>query len=243
MPSTGKKDRVTRVTKVHQVRDIVRVDRADNEGTGSATEILDHRQTHASVNPDTRNKGKNTAELPSSGPSSDAPELQQAAKLLTEAEKLLRQTPQGGRRQVNTAHDDQAGPSGQLEMGSSDAVPDTQHQIEEVDPDTVEDGEQDEPEVEEPESSIAALSERSASMESVENTTATKGDATSKAQSPDKVCKLLTVSYSSRTDAYILDACNFHQYKQALHAHTFYYLYIPAQSTKVAAGCSLMFLN
>ena len=180
--ATGKKGKITRVTKVHQVRDIVRVDRADNEGTGPATEILDHRQTHASVTP-ADNKGKSTAELPSSGQSSDAPERQQAAKLLTEAEKLLRQGPQRG---------DQAGPSGQLEMGSSDdAVPDTQHQIEEVDPDTVEDGEQDEPQVEEPESSIAALSEHSASMESVENLTATKGDVTSKAQSPDKVCKLL----------------------------------------------------
>lgn len=204
MPTSvaGKKGRVTRVTKVHQVRDIVRVDRADNEGTGPATEILDHRQTHASITPDNRNKGKHTAELPScaptraatpAGPSSDAPELQQAAKLLTEAEKLLRQPPQGGTRQVTTARDDQAGPSGHLEMGSSDdAVPDTQHQIEEVHPDTVEeDGEQDEPQVEEPESSIAALSERSASMESDENTTATKGNATSKAQSPDKVCELL----------------------------------------------------
>ena len=181
--ATGKKGKVTRVTKVHQVRDIVRVDRADNEGTGPATEILDHRQTHASITPNNQNKGKSTAELPSSGPSSDAPERQQAAKLLTEAEKLLRQAPQRG---------DQAGLSGQLEMDSSDdAVPDTQHQIEEVDPDTVEDGEQDEPQVEEPESSIAALSEHSASMESVENLTATKGDVTSKAQSSDKVCKLL----------------------------------------------------
>ena len=199
IPSTVKKGRVIRVTRVHEERDIVRVDRDNNDGSGPSTEVLDHRQTRSSITPDKRNKGKTAAALPSSvpldvatgsGPSSDVPDSQRAAELLAQAEKLLRQPIQGGTRQVTTAHDNQAGPSRQLELGSSvDAVPDTQYEIEEVHPDTAEDGEQDEPQVEEPESSIAAPSGRSASMESVENTAATKGDAISKAQSPDKVNK------------------------------------------------------
>ena len=196
-PSTVKKGRVTRVTKVHEERDIVRVDREHNDGSGPTTEVLDHRQTRSSITPDNRNRGKNTDALPSTEtfdgatniyPSSDVRDRQKAAELLTEAEKLLRQPIQGGTRQVTTAHDDQAGPSRQLEFGSPvDAVPDTQHQIEEVDPDTAEDVEQDEPRVEEPASSIAASSARSASVESAGNIAAMNGDATSKAQSPDKV--------------------------------------------------------
>ena len=196
-PSTVTKGRVTRVTKVHEERDIVRVDRKKNDDSRPTTEVLDHRQTRSTITPDKRNKGKTTAALPSSvmsdaandaGPSSDIPNSQKAAELLTEADKLLRQPIQGGTRQVTTAHTDQAGPSRQLEPGSAvDILPDTQHQIEEVHPDTAEDGEQGEPEVEEPESSIAAASGRSASVESAENTAAAKGEATSKAQSPDKV--------------------------------------------------------
>ena len=176
-PATVKKGRVTRVTRVHEERDIVRVNRENSDGPEPTTEVLDHRQTRSSITPDKRNKGKTTAALPSfvrldavtdASPSSDAPDSQKAAALLTEAEKLLRQPIQGGTRQITTAHTDQAGPSRQLELDSSDdAVPDTQHQIEEVHPDTAEDAEQLEPQVEEPESLIAAP------------------------QSPDRVSKLL----------------------------------------------------
>ena len=232
LPSTVKKGRVTRVTSVHEERDIVRVDRENNDGSGPSTEVLDHRQTRSSISPDKRNKGKTTAALPSSvtlnaatgsGPSSDVPDSQKAAELLTEAEKLLRQPIQGGTRQITMAHNDQAGPSRQLELGPSvDAVPNTQHQIEEVHPDTAEDGEQDEPQVEEPESSVAAPSGRSASMESAENTAATKAHATSKAQSPDKVNKPLCEQASlTRCPAcmqiqYVLGACKYYQCKQLL---------------------------
>lgn len=234
-PSTVKKGRVTRVTRVREERDIVRVDRENNDGSGPTTEVLDHRQTLSSITPDNRNKGKNTAALPSTetfngatdaGPSSDVRDRQKAAELLTEAEKLSRRPIQGGKRrkrQVTTAHDDQAGPSRQLELGSSvDAVPDTQHRIEEVDPDTAEDGEQDEPQVEEPASSIAAPSGRSASVEPAGNAAVIKGDATSKAQSPDKVTSCCTNEQTPLTKTscvqvqYIVGACNFHQCNQLL---------------------------
>ena len=198
-PTTVKKGRVTRITKVHEERDIVRIERENSDGSGPVAEVLDHRQTRTSVTPSNRHKGKHSAALhspetlPETGagsPSSDVLDSQKAKELLREAEKLLRQPIQGGTRHVTTARDDQAGPSQQLELGSSvDAVPDTQHQIEEVHPDTAEDAEQAEPQVEEPESSLAALSGRSAPMESPDNNAATKEDATSRAQSPNKVSK------------------------------------------------------
>ena len=200
MPTTPtvKKGRVTRVTKVHEERDIVRIERDD--GSGPVAEVLDHRQIRSSVTPSkNKGKGKATAALPSSetlnaaspdGSSLDVLDSQQAEELLTEAEKLLRQPIQGGTRHVDTTHT-QAGPSQQLELGSpDDAVPDSHHHIKEVHPDTAEDGTQADFEVEEPESSMAAPSGGSGPKESAKHAAATKGDATSKVQSPDKVSKL-----------------------------------------------------
>lgn len=192
---TVKKGRVTRVTKVHEERDLVRVERDD--GSGPVAEVLDHRQIRSSVAPARRkSKGKILATLPSSetetaagpgGETSDVLDSQEAEELLSEAEKLLRQPVQGGTRHVTAEHSTQAGPSQQLELGSADdAVPDSQHHIEEVHPDTAEDGQQAEFEVEEPESSMAALSGSSGLLEARKHGAAAKGDATSKAQSPDK---------------------------------------------------------
>lgn len=196
---TVKKGRVTRVTKVHEERDLVRVERDD--GSGPVAEVLDHRQIRSSVAPARRkSKGKILATLPSSetetaagpgGETSDVLDSQEAEELLSEAEKLLRQPVQGGTRHVTAEHSTQAGPSQQLELGSADdAVPDSQHHIEEVHPDTAEDGQQAEFEVEEPESSMAALSGSSGLLEARKHGAAAKGDATSKAQSPDKVSNL-----------------------------------------------------
>lgn len=162
---SGKKGRVTRVTRVHEDRDIVRVERAGDEASDPVVEVADHRQTRSSVSH--RNKSKQAAALPSPGASQsaavarkDALNSQEAEELLSEAEELLHEPIQGGKRIVTTHYND-AGPS-RLETGggaeSVDAAPDTQHQIEEVHPDTVED-EVVEPHVEEPDSDVPASPE------------------------------------------------------------------------------------
>lgn len=171
-PSTGKKGRVTRVTRVNVDREVVRVER---EGDGHpVADVVDHRQTRTSVTH--RNNGKQAAALPSSdhdkealGAANDASDSQEAEELLSEAEELLHEPILGGKRSVTSRHRDGAGPSRLGEDGaggSLDAVPDTQHQIEEVHPETVEDEVQAEPHVEEPESSVSGPPERSAPAKS-----------------------------------------------------------------------------
>ena len=171
-PSTGKKGRVTRVTRVNVDREVVRVER---EGDGHhVADVVDHRQTRTSVTH--RNNGKQAAALPSSdhdkealGAANDASDSQEAEELLSEAEELLHEPILGGKRSVTSRHRDGAGPSRLGEDGaggSLDAVPDTQHQIEEVHPGTVEDEVQAEPHVEEPESSVSGPPERSAPAKS-----------------------------------------------------------------------------
>ena len=171
-PSTGKKGRVTRVTRVNVDHELVRVEREGDEHT--VADVVDHRQTRTSVTH--RNKGKQVAALPSSdhdtkalGPANDASDSQEAEELLSEAEELLHEPIQRGKRSVTSRHRDGAGPSRFGEDGaggSLDAVPDTQHQIEEVHPGTVEDEVQAEPHVEEPESSVSGPPERSAPAKS-----------------------------------------------------------------------------
>ena len=62
---SGKKGRVTRVTRVHEDRDIVRVERAGDEASAPVVEVADHRQTRSSVSQ--RNKSKQAAALPVAG--------------------------------------------------------------------------------------------------------------------------------------------------------------------------------
>lgn len=212
-PSTGKKGRVTRVTRVNVDHELVRVEREGDEHT--VADVVDHRQTRTSVTH--RNKGKQVAALPSSdhdtkalGPANDASDSQEAEELLSEAEELLHEPIQRGKRSVTSRHRDGAGPSRFGEDGaggSLDAVPDTQHQIEEVHPGTVEDEVQAEPHVEEPESSVSGPPERSApaksggivprmkgiltsivhiGQEGPSRDAADKEEATSKVTSPDK---------------------------------------------------------
>jgi hypothetical protein len=171
--SPGKKGRVTRVTKVHEDRDTVRVVREGDEGVGPVAEVVDHRQTRSSVSH--RNKGKKAAALPSPGatetavvPRSDALDSPETEDLLSEAEAILHEPIQGGKRNVTTSHNDEAGPSRLDHRGEgepADALPDTQHQIEEVHPETVEDGTA-EPHIEEPDSDVPASPERSAPAKS-----------------------------------------------------------------------------
>ncbi len=171
--SPGKKGRVTRVTRIHEDRDIVRVTREGDEGDGPVAEVVDHRQTRSSVSH--RNKSMKAAALPSPGatetsvvPRSDALDSPETEDLLSEAEAILHEPMQGGKRNVTTLHNDEAGPS-RLDHGGesepADAVPDTQHQIEEVHPETVEDGTA-EPHIEEPDSDAPASPERSAPAKS-----------------------------------------------------------------------------
>ncbi|KAL0037424.1 hypothetical protein WJX79_007416 [Trebouxia sp. C0005] len=75
---------------------------------------------------------------------------------------------QGGKRNVTTLHSEEAGPSRQDHAGESDttdAMPDTQHRIEEVHPETVQDGTA-EPHIEEPDSDVPASPERFAPAKS-----------------------------------------------------------------------------
>ncbi len=171
--SPGKKGRVTRVTRVHEDRDIVRVTREGDEGVGPVAEVVDHRQTRSSVNH--RNKSKKAAALPSPGatetsivPRSDELDSPETEDLVSEAEAILHEPMQGGKRNEMTLHNDEAGPS-RLDHGGesepADAVPDTQHQVEEVHPETVEDGTA-EPHIEEPDSDAPASPERSAPAKS-----------------------------------------------------------------------------
>ncbi len=169
-PGASKKGRITRVTKVHEDRDIVRVEREGDEGSGPVAEVADHRTTRSSVSH--RSKGKQKAALLSPDtsaetavvPRNDALDSQEAEELLSEAEEMLHEPIQGGKRVVTTRHSNEAGPS-QLgdtaDGGSADAVPDTQHQIEEVHPETVEDDTQAVPHIEEPESSVPVSPEPS----------------------------------------------------------------------------------
>ena len=171
--SPGKKGRVTRVTRFHEDRDIVRVTTEGDEGVGPVAEVVDHRQTRSSVSH--RNKSKKAAALPSPGatetfmvPRSDALDSTETEDLLSEAEAILHEPMQGGKRSEITLHSDEAGPSRLDHEGESepaDAVPDTQHQIQEVHPETVEDGTA-EPHIEEPDSDAPAAPERSASAKS-----------------------------------------------------------------------------
>ena len=174
MPASGsleKKGRVTRVTRIHEDRDTVRVTREGDEGVGPVAEVVDHRQTRSSVSQ--RNKGKKAAALPSPGatetsvvPRSHALDSPESEDLLSEAEAMLHEPSQlqGGKRNVTISHNNEAGPS-RLDHGGenepADAVPHTQHQIEEVHPETVEDG-MAEPHIEEPDSDVPASPERSA---------------------------------------------------------------------------------
>ena len=168
--SPGKKGCVTRVTRIHEDRDTVLVTR---EGEGPVAEVVDHRQTRSSVSH--RNKSKKAAAIPSPGaietsvvPRSDASESPETEDLLSEAEAILHEPMQGGKRSMTTLHNDEAGPSRLDHGGASepaDAVSDTQCQIEEVHPETVEDGTA-EPHIEEPDSDAPAFPERSAPAKS-----------------------------------------------------------------------------
>lgn len=171
--SFGKKGRVTRVTRIHEDRDTVLVTTEGDEGVGPVAEVVDHRQTRSSVSH--RNKSKKAAAVPSPGaietsvvPRSDALESPETEDLLSEAEAILHEPMQGGKRSVTTLHNDEAGPSRLDHEGASepaDAVSDTQHQIEEVHPETVEDGTA-EPHIEEPDDDAPAFPERSAPAKS-----------------------------------------------------------------------------
>ena len=171
--STGKRGRVLRVTRVHEDRDIVRVEK---EGAaGPVAEVVDHRTTRSSVG--FRNKGKQAAALPAPGaadtdvvPETGGLDTQEAEELMSEAEELLHEPVRGGKKHVTTTHyDEEAGPS-QLTQGnqdeSPDAIPDSQHQIEEVHPETAGNESQEAPDVQEPESSAQASPERSAPAKS-----------------------------------------------------------------------------
>ena len=194
---TGKKGRITRITKVHEDRDIVRVERENDDGSGPVADVIDHRQTRSSITPDTRHKGKTAAPLPSSqalnvvplgDPSSAVQDGEEAEELLSEAEEMLQKPIRGGTRRVTAAHRDDIGSDSEPHLRSSiDPVPDTQHQIEEVHPDTAQNGEQPQPQVEEPESSIAAHAEDSTPGGSTAEAAARSADATSKGQGVDKV--------------------------------------------------------
>ncbi|KAA6425204.1 MAG: histone H2B [Trebouxia sp. A1-2] len=169
----GKKGRVTRVTRIHEDRDIVRVTREGDEGAGPVAEVVDHRQTRSSVSH--RNKSKKAVALPSPGatetsvvPRSDALDSRETEDLLSQAEAILHKPMQGGKRNVTTLHSEEAGPSRQDHAGESDttdAMPDTQHRIEEVHPETVQDGTA-EPHIEEPDSDVPASPERFAPAKS-----------------------------------------------------------------------------
>ena len=163
--SPGKKGRVTRVTRIHEDRDIVRVTREGDEGVGPVAEVVDHRQTRSSVSH--RNKSKTAAALPSPGatetsmvPRSDALESPETEDLLSEAEARLHEPMQGGKRSEMTLPNDHEG-----ESEPADAVPDTQHKIEEVHPETAEDCTA-EPPNEEPDRDAPASPERSAPAKS-----------------------------------------------------------------------------
>ena len=197
MPTTptGKKGRITRITRVHEDRDIVRVEKETDGGDGPVADVIDHKQTRSSTTPDTRHKGKTAAVLPETldivapgGPTSEAQDSEEAEELLSEAEEMLRKPTRGGTRRVTAAHHkDVASGSEPFLRNSTDAVPDTQHQIEEVDPDTAQDGEQPQPQVEEPESSIAAHAEESTPGRFNAEPAARPADVTSKGQSLEKV--------------------------------------------------------
>lgn len=183
--SSGKKGRVTRVTRAHEDIDVVRIEREGDE-EGPVAEVVESRQTRSSVSH--RNQGTKVAALPASQEAADAEPLaddtldsQEAEELLSEAEEMLHEPLQGGKTKSSTKRHTEAGP-GRLAAGSNaaraDVVPDTQHQIEEVPADTAGEEAQDEPYVEEPESSIPAA--EGADLEDLEQV-----QATSKAQSAD----------------------------------------------------------
>ena len=162
---------MTRVTRAHEDLDVVRVEREGDE-EGPVAEVVESRQTRSSVSH--RNKGTKVAALPASQDAADDEpaaddtlDSQEADELLSEAEELLHEPLQGGKTKSSTKRHTEAGPS-RLAAGSNaaraDVVPDTQHQIEEVPADTASQDAQDEPHIEEPESSIPAALDTAAGL-------------------------------------------------------------------------------
>ena len=170
-----KRGRVTKITRVHEDREIVRVEREGAEpGSEPVAEVVQQRQTRATVNLRDR-KGKQTvAAQPAPGDevaAEDVLSTQEAEELLSEAEQLLNEPIQGGKVHTTVAHHEPAAGSSEQAIESEDEEQDddgtneSQHQIEEMPYDTVHD-EHDAPHVEEPESSVAATTQKSAPAKS-----------------------------------------------------------------------------
>lgn len=159
MPSTSvtrakKGGRVNKITRVHEERDVVRVEREGGEpGSEPVAEVVQQKKNYATVN---LSKGKTRkAALRAPGPSTqdEFPEeanvsTQEAEDILSEAEDLLNEPIQGDKGQTTAAHRE-------APTDSDDIVPETQHSIEEVPSATAHD-DHDDPHVEEPDSSASA---------------------------------------------------------------------------------------
>ena len=154
-----KKGRVSRITRVHEDREVVRVEREGAEpGSEPVVEVVQQRQTRSTVNlRDGRGKNKKTlAALPAPGDSSeDAAEAemlstQEAEEMLSEAEELLNEPIPGKVHTTIAHHDDEAELNQPAIQNSSleqdDATPGLGHHIEEVPVDTAHD-EHDDPQV------------------------------------------------------------------------------------------------
>ena len=167
-----KRGRVTKITRVHEDREVVRVEREGAEpGSEPIAEVVQQRQTRSTVNLQggRRNGKKNIEALPAPGdrtPAENDLSTQEAEELLSEAEELLNEPIQGGKVHTTVAHHAHAAGSSEQpietedEDEDDDVASESQHQIEEVPVDTVHD-EHDAPHVEEPESSIAATTQKS----------------------------------------------------------------------------------
>ena len=157
--SSGKKGRVTRVTRVHEDIDVVRVEREGDE-EGPIAEVVDQRQTRSSISH--RIRGKAIAALPASGgnaedkaPTSESLDNQEAEELMLEAEHALHEPLKVGKTKV-TRHQREERPNSLADKASADVLRSSQQQIEEVPAGTADEVAQDEPHIEEPDSSLRA---------------------------------------------------------------------------------------
>lgn len=169
-----KKGRVTKITRVHEDRDVVRVEREGAEpGSEPIAEVVQQRQTRSTVNlQGGRGKGtKAIAALPApdedhDDTAEDMLSTQEAEEILSEAEELLNEPIRESRVRTTVAHHQEPASRSQPAIQSSQddqpdhMVPESQHEVEEVPYDTAH-VEHDDPHVEEPESSVAATHNKS----------------------------------------------------------------------------------
>lgn len=173
-----KKGRVTKITRVHEDREVVRVEREGAEpGSEPVAEVVQQRQTRSTVNlrGSRGQPSKAVAALPAPDSSEEAPDdilnTQEAEEVLSEAEQLLNQPIRGGKVHTTVAHyQEPARRNKPALQGSQDDQPDaltpgSQHEVEEVPFDTAH-NDHDDPQVEEPESSVAATNEQPAPAKS-----------------------------------------------------------------------------